>query len=203
MARINLLPWREWERERKRKEFLGNLAGVLVAGVAIVLLVGMYLNGRIETQDARNQFLQEKIADLDRKIAEIEDLQKTRDELLARMRVIQELQGNRPVIVRVFDELVRTLAKGVHFKSLKKQGNVLTVEGEAESNNRISSLMRNLDNSDWFANPNLKSIKEDPDSPDYGAQASTFNLTFVQTNPNKPAEGEVAETKPGNPSAGK
>lgn len=190
MARINLLPWREWERERKKKEFLGNLAGVLVAGVAIVLLVGWYLDDRIETQGARNARLTEQIAELDKKIAEIQNLQKIRDELLARMRVIQELQGNRPVIVRVFDELVRTLATGVHFRNLKKQGTTLTVEGVAESNNRISSLMRNLDGSDWFASPNLKSIKEDPKNPNYGAQASTFNLTFVQTNPNKTSDGE-------------
>ncbi len=208
MARINLLPWREWERERRKKEFFGNLAGALVAAVAIVLLVGVYLNGRIESQQARNEFLEARIAELDHKIAEIEDLQKTRDELLARMRVIQELQGNRPVIVRVFDELVRTLAKGVHFRSLKKQGNVLTVEGEAESNNRISSLMRNLDNSDWFANPNLKTIKEDPKSVDYGPQASTFNLTFVQTNPNEPDNGSAdvakpAAGKPGSKAGGK
>lgn len=185
MARINLLPWREWERERKRKEFLGNLAGVLVAGVALVLLYGWYLNGQIEDQEARNAYLESEIAELDRKIAEIQDLQKTRDELLARMRVIQELQGNRPVIVRIFDEMVRTLAKGVHFRNLKMEGTRLTLDGVAESNNRISTLMRNLDNSDWFANPNLKTIKEDPDNTIYGPQASTFNLTFVQTNPNK------------------
>jgi type IV pilus assembly protein PilN len=195
MARINLLPWREWERERKKKEFFGNLAGVLVAGAALVLLIGWYLNGQIEAQEARNSVLESEIAELDRKIAEIQNLQKTRDELLARMRVIQELQGNRPVIVRVFDELVRTLAKGVHFRTLKMEGNRLTLDGVAESNNRISTLMRNLDNSDWFASPNLKTIKEDPQNPDYGAQASTFNLTFVQTNPNKgaddAAEGEL------------
>jgi len=154
------------------------------------LLFGLYLDDRIETQEGRNARLTREIEELDRKIAEIQSLQKTRDELLARMRVIQELQGNRPVIVRVFDELVRTLASGVHFNTLKKQGTTLTVEGVAESNNRISSLMRNLDNSDWFASPNLKTIKEDPKNVNYGAQASTFNLTFVQTNPNKLAEGE-------------
>lgn len=190
MARINLLPWREWERERKRKEFLGNLAGVLVAAVALVLLFGWYLDGRIENQEDRNAFLEREIAVLDEKIAEIQALQKKREELLARMRVIQELQGNRPVIVRVFDELVRTLAKGVHFRELKMQGTTLTVAGVAESNNRISSLMRNLDNSDWFASPNLKTIKEDPENSNYGSQASTFNLTFVQTNPNHTENGE-------------
>lgn len=191
MARINLLPWREWERERKRKEFLGNLAGVLIGAVALVLLAGWHLDGRIDNQIARNQYLEQQISELDRKIAEIENLQKTRNELLARMRVIQELQGNRPVIVRVFDETVRTLAKGVHFVNLEMKANRLTVNGVAESNNRISSLMRNLDNSDWFASPNLKTIKEDPKNVEYGAQASTFNLTFVQTNPKEVAgEGD-------------
>ena len=184
MARINLLPWREWERERRKKQFLGNLAGVFVLGVVLVLGAGLFLDGRIDNQKQRNAFLEREIAVLDQKIAEIRDLQKTREELLARIRVILELQGNRPVIVRVFDELVRTLAPGVHFRSLKMQGSLLTLDGSAESNNRISSLMRNLDASDWFAQPNLKSIKEDPGSVHYGPQANEFNLTFVQTNPN-------------------
>jgi type IV pilus assembly protein PilN len=188
MARINLLPWRDWERERRKKEFFGNLAGVLVAGAAIVFACGWYLDGQIDDQLERNRLLEAEIVILDERIAEIRNLQKTRDELLARMRVIQELQGNRPVIVRVFDELVRTLAKGVHFKTLNYEGKRLAVEGVAESNNRISSLMRNLDGSDWFASPNLRSIKEDPQNTNYGPQASTFNLTFVQTNPNKPAD---------------
>lgn len=188
MARINLLPWREWERERKKKEFLTNLAGVLLVGLALVLLGGWHLNGRIDAQEARNDYLEQEIEELDRKIAEIQDLQQTRDELLARMRVIQELQGNRSVIVRVFDELVRSLAKGVHFNTLQKQGKTLSVEGAAESNNRISSLMRNLDRSEWFANPNLKRIKENPDNAHYGSQASTFSLTFMQTSPSDGTE---------------
>ena len=118
-------------------------------------------------------------------------LRKQREDLLARMRVINELQGNRPVIVRVFDEMVQTLAKGVHYKKLIMAANMLTVEGVAESNNRISALMRNLDGSEWFAQPNLKGIKEDPENSDYGEQASTFDLSFIQTNPNKPAEEDL------------
>jgi type IV pilus assembly protein PilN len=191
MARINLLPWREWERERRKREFLGNLAGVLVLGAAMVFGGGWYLNGKIEDQQARNRFLEAEIVVLDARIAEIRNLQKVRDELLARMRVIQELQGNRPVIVRVFDELVRTLATGVHFRSLKLERNRLSVEGVAESNNRISALMRNLDTSDWFTSPNLRSIKEDPKNTNYGPQASTFNLTFVQTSPKPAGEEEL------------
>ena len=104
------------------------------------------------------------------------------------MRVIQDLQGNRPVIVRVFDEVVQTLAKGVHYDALAMKSGLLSIEGVAESNNRISALMRNLDGSDWFASPNLRSIKEDPGNSDYGEQASTFDMSFVQVNPNKKPE---------------
>lgn len=184
MAHINLLPWREWERERKKKEFLTNLVAVLVLGGILVFVGGWMLDSSIDNQNDRNQFLKTKIAALDAKIVEIQALQKEKKELLARMQVIQDLQGNRPVIVRVFDEIVRTLSKGVHYRSLEFNGKSFKVEGSAESNNRISALMRNLDNSDWFSAPNLRSIKEDTKNTSYGSQASTFDLTFVQVNPN-------------------
>ena len=184
MAHINLLPWREWERERKKNQFLANLGVVLLIGAAIVFGFGYFLDGSIETQQSRNGYLAEKITVLDDRIEEISNLRQKRKELLDRMQVIQDLQGNRPVIVRIFDELVRTLSKGVHFKKLEMKDKALAVQGTAESNNRISSLMRNLDDSDWFASPNLKSIKESPNDSNYGAQASNFELTFVQTNPN-------------------
>jgi len=194
MANINLLPWREWERERKRKEFLVNLAGVALLGVIVVLAWGQYLDSSVSYQQARNGFYQERIAVLDARIAQIATLRQERAELLDRMRVIQELQGNRPVIVRVFDEIVQTLPTGVHFSTLAMAGTVLSVGGMAESNNRISALMRNIDGSDWFANPNLKTIKEDATSNVYGAGASVFDLTFTQVNPNADKEEEEEQT---------
>ncbi len=132
--------------------------------------------------------MQTKIDDLDKRIAEIRTLRKQREDLLARMRVIQELQGNRPVIVRVFDELVQTLAKGVHYKELKMEGTLLSTVGVAESTNRISSLMRNLDGSTWFTDTNFKGFKEDPQNADYGEEALSFDLSFVQVNPNAKSE---------------
>ena len=185
MAHINLLPWREWERERKQKEFLLSLGAVALVGLMTVLLAGVYLDSSVDDQRARNEFLREKITVLDDKIAEIRDLRQKREQLLARMRVIQELQGNRPVIVRVFDELVRTLAKGVYYESVKMTGEGVALSGTAESNNRISSLMRALNGSDWFKDPNLKGIKENPLE---GAQASDFQLSVTQTSPHTPAE---------------
>ena len=105
MAHINLLPWREWERERKKKEFLGNLAGVFVLGAMLILAGGWMLDNNIDQQNARNGYLQGKITELDKKIAEIAQLEQQKKDLEERMALIQELQGNRPVIVRVFDEL--------------------------------------------------------------------------------------------------
>lgn len=188
MARINLLPWRDWEREKRKQEFLVNLAMVLIGAGLVVFLWGWQLDNSVDNQNARNQVLTQEIAQLDEKIREISTLRREREELLSRMRVIQDLQGNRPVIVRVFDELARTMSKGVYYNQLSMTGADLGVSGTAESNNRISSLMRNLDTSDWFANPNLKSIKEDQANP----QASNFDLTFVQVNPaDTGAEEEV------------
>ncbi len=186
MARINLLPWREWEREKRKQEFLVNLALVLLGAGLAVFAWGWQLDGAIEQQTARNKVLTTEIAQLDEKIKEISTLRREREELLSRMRVIQDLQGNRPVIVRVFDELVRTMSKGVYYEELSMSGADLAVSGTAESNNRISSLMRNLDTSGWFQNPNLKSIKEaSPNS-----QASRFDLTFNQVNPTATATEE-------------
>jgi type IV pilus assembly protein PilN len=187
MAHINLLPWREWERERRKNEFLVRVGGALVIGALLVLAAGWQLDGSVDRQNKRNQFLTDKIAVLDQQIAEIKDLREKREQLLARMRVIQELQGNRPVIVRVFDEMVRTLAKGVYFTSARLEAKAISVEGTAESNNRISSLMRNLDGSDWFESPNLKGIKENTHA---GAQASNFQLTFSQTTPKSTTEAD-------------
>ena len=114
-------------------------------GVILVFGAGAYLDMSIEGQEGRNKFMKDRIKVLDERIAEIKDLRQQREDLLARMRVIQELQGNRPVIVRVFDQVVQTLAKGVHYKELSYKANQLNVDGVAESNNRISALMRNID----------------------------------------------------------
>ncbi|MCP5184246.1 MAG: PilN domain-containing protein [Pseudomonadales bacterium] len=197
MANINLLPWREWERERKRKEFLLSLGGVALLGVIALLAWGQKLDGDLSNQQARNDYYAGKIAELDQQIIQIATLRKERAALLDRMRVIQELQGNRPVIVHVFDEIVQKLPSGVHFNKLEMLGQDIQVEGAAESNNRISALMRNLNDSEWFTNPTLKSIKEDTTSRFYGPGASVFDLTFRQVNPNDADEdGQTPAGKP-------
>lgn len=182
---INLLPWREELREQKKREFLNVLVAVLAVAGLMVFGVDRYYNAEIDSQNARNNFLQREIQGLEDRIAEIKQLQNQRSLLLSRMQVIQELQGNRPVIVRLFDELARQLADRVFFQSVTFSNSKLAVRGVAESNNRISSQLRNFDESDWFASPNVTAITADQE---YGSQASRFTLSVDQSTPKKEEE---------------
>ena len=186
MTRINLLPWREELRAEKQKEFIQYVALVLIVAAGLVFVGGTYVNSDIDDQGARNEYVRGQIKVLDDRIVEIRDLQQRREELLARMQVIQDLQGNRPVIVRIFDQLVRTLSKGIFYGQMTVAGTSVNVTGIAESNNRVSELMRNLEASEWFTSPNLRGLRE---ADEYGEQASTFDLTFGQTLPNR-SEGQ-------------
>ncbi|GMG85902.1 PilN domain-containing protein [Biformimicrobium ophioploci] len=173
MAKINLLPWRQEYREQKQKEFT-NLAVVVVLAAAGATFGWMKtVDGQIDNQNARNARLQNEIRVLDKQVAEIKDLKKRKQELLDRMRVIQELQGNRPLAVRYFDELVRAAPEGLWLTNVKRVRNKLEIEGIAESNPRISSLMRNLDQSEWYTNSDLDEITANPE---FGEQAMKFKL---------------------------
>ncbi|MGB1138114.1 MAG: PilN domain-containing protein, partial [Luminiphilus sp.] len=174
MANINLLPWRETRRQARKKQFLVGLAATLAGAVVSLFCWDLAVNGQISHQQSRNQYLQTQIALLDEEVAEIRDLQRKRNQLIERMRVIQALQGNRPVTVRLLDQLVRTVPDGVFYTSLEAVSNVVSIEGVAESNNRVSSLMRQLDASEWLENPNLDAVES---APEYGDQATTFALT--------------------------
>ncbi len=187
MARINLLPWREQLREERKQRFLVTLAGVLIVAGGAVFLGDQYLNGAIEQQTARNDYVRKEIAVLDARIKEISELKTRRQQLLERMKIIQDLQGNRPIIGRVFDQLVRTLPDGVYFTGLKMTGKSIAIVGAAESNNRVSNLMRNLDGSEWLDAPNLTEVKA-LTAGEWG-QANVFQLTVQQTQPAVEAEG--------------
>lgn len=193
MARINLLPWREERRAALQKQFLVVLAGMAVFGALLVFLGDRYVSALIEHQNGRNNYLQQHIAELNRQVAEIRELEKRRAELLERMEVIQGLQGKRPVIVRIFDEAVRTMPDGAYFLDMTRSGENIKVSGKAESNNRVSSLMRKLDSSLWFKDPNLTSVKA---APDFGEQGSQFQLSFKITSPDaEAAEAAAAKEK--------
>lgn len=176
MARINLLPWRDARREELKRQFLAVLGMVAAGAVLTVILADRVVNGQIDAQKARNNYLTQNIRELDQQVEEIKELQRRRNQLIDRMRVIQELQGNRPIIVRVLDQLVRTVPDGVFYTDVTSKGNKITIKGVAESNNRVSSLMRRLDASDWLKEPNLDAVRA---APDFGDQANTFDLSVL------------------------
>jgi len=158
MANINLLPWREAQRrERNQATLMVCIAMWVVAGL-IVLAGVKIMNNRIQHQNDRNTYLNQEINALSKVIEEIEDLKDKRDALLARMEVIQNLQKNRSQIVHVFDDLVAKLPNGVYYDSINKNQGTLSIEGKAQSNGRVSALMRSLDASDWFDNALLKVV---------------------------------------------
>jgi type IV pilus assembly protein PilN len=180
MAKINLLPWREAYRKEKKEQFLAIIGGVvLVSGLLAYLWIAS-VESSIENQQARNHLLETEIANLDKQVKEIADLKKIRDDLLARIKIIQDLQGTRPLIVRYFDNFVRSIPDGVYITMLSSQGNVVSVEGVAESYNRVATLMRNLDSSDWFTKSALTSVVAIPSE---GEQAQSFRLTVNTTAP--------------------
>lgn len=158
MAKINLRPWREELRQERQKEYLVMLAGVFVAAIAIWFFINSAYNSVIDGQINRNYFLESQGAGLDKKIGEIKELRDKKDQLLERMRLIQDLQGNRPVIVRIFDELARVLPEELFIESVKVKENTFTLKGRSASNIQISAMMRSFDQSSWFVNPNLLGV---------------------------------------------
>lgn len=185
MAKINLRPWREELRAERQKQFVVMLLGAVIIAAGLVFIWHAHMNDRIAYQHSRNAYIEKATKALDQKIAQINDLKKRREELLARMKVIQDLQGKRPVIVRIFDELVRTLPDGLYYTSLQRKGNTLHITGMAESNSRISQLMRNFENSNWFTNPNLLNVSA---ANSKKAGYSEFHMTVQETSPQADTE---------------
>lgn len=158
MAKINLLPWREERRKQQLQEFVVILGMVAIAAIIVAFGWKLAKERAVEDQKSRNSYVETQISELEQSINEIEELQRRRDALVERMNVIQGLQGNRPSIVHFFDQFVATLPDGVYYRSIKQSGTKFDVTGVAESNNRISNLMRALEASEWFANPNLSKV---------------------------------------------
>jgi type IV pilus assembly protein PilN len=186
MPRINLVPWREAERKRKRQEFaVGAVAALVLAGV-ISFAVNWQMQSAVDDQNDRNQYLKDEIAKLDKQITEILNLEQQKQRLLARMQVIEQLERSRPEIVHVFDQLVRTIPDGINLTSLKQTDRRLQLKGLAQSSTRVASYMRNIDSSEWLADPSLD-ILETKGSGDAG---SDFTLNAVQENPQLPANAD-------------
>ena len=197
MAKINLLPWRAERRAQRQKEFYGMLGLAAVAGVLLSFLIWFYYGQQISGQQTRNQFLEQEIAKVKAQNEEIKTLGRQKDRLLARKKVIEQLQANRSQMVHLFDSLVRTIPDGVALSNIKQEGEILTLEGRAQSNARVSAYMRNLEGSGWMTNPDLSIIDakaEDKAAP--GASSGqaralpyAFSLQVKLANPAAVEEG--------------
>ena len=160
MAKINLLPWREERRKELLNEFLVMLGLVALFAALTVGIVHFYHSQLIERQNTRIGYIDKRIKEVDKKITEIKELEKQKESLLSRMRAIESLQRDRPLIVHLFDELVRSVPEGMSILALKQDGLKITITGEAQSNARVSSFMRKIEQSEWLKDPKLKIIKE-------------------------------------------
>lgn len=158
MAGLNLLPWRDKAREEKKKQFFALLGFALAIAGVFVFLGHTYMGSAIEHQQARNRYLQSEITILDKRIAAIKKLDATKQALLDRMQVIENLQSTRPAIVHLFDEMATALPGGMYLESLQQSGTLVNVAGKAESNARVSSYMNRLDRSPWLSSSNLNII---------------------------------------------
>lgn len=180
MAHINLLPWREALRKQKKQDFLVVVGMAAALMLAIVGSVHFYMASLIDNQISRNNILKNEIKQVEKKIDEIKTLEKQKEQLIARMRVIEELQSNRPAVVHLFDELARIVPEGLYIETLDQKGVTLSIKGNAQSNARVSAFMRALEESEWFKSPSLGEIN----TKSAGTRKSRqFSLTVLQDSP--------------------
>lgn len=198
MPRVNLLPWRDEIRSDKERRFFISLGIAALAMLGVIGLVQFGINQVIDLQQDRNDIITTQITKLNKEIKEINELEARKDALLARMNIIQSLQGTRPLVVHLFDELVRTLPDGVYTKKITQNKDKLVIEGFAQSNARVSTFMRNIEKSEWLKDPTLTVIRTATDS---RGKVSQFSLRAKQFSPI--SEEEAEETKRNKRSKGK
>jgi type IV pilus assembly protein PilN len=189
MAHINLLPWREELRQEQTRRFTTITVLSMVLTGAIIFLVHATFNNQIDHQKFRNKMLKDEITRLDESLKQIATLEETKEQLLARMDVIQSLQQRRPQIVHLFDDFVRTVPEGIYLTNIKQEGERLTIEGVAESNGRVSAYMRNIDASEWMSTPKLKVIETKKGT----LRSSNFTLNTSQSLPADKKDKNIGE----------
>jgi len=201
MIRINLLPHREAKRKQKKTAFVALMALGGIAGAALVLLVGAVNAGRIAMQNQRNQVLQSANADLDKKISKIANLKSEIEALKARQQAVEDLQGDRNQPVYLLDELVRQMPDGVYLKSFKQDGQKVTLDGFAQSQERVAELLRNLSgNSPWLERPELTEVRAVPLAQ---SKSGRRVVEFILAVAIKRARENDGESKDGKPAAAK
>ena len=191
MPRINLLPWREAERREAQTQFaIGMVAATLVAGL-IAFAVYLVFESMISAQQRRNEQLRTEIKHLDKQIEEINNLEATKQQFIARMDIIEKLQRSRPAIVHVFDTIVKTLPDGTYLTGVKQSDRKLQFDGVAQSSTRVSAFMRNIDASEWLKNPELQVVQSG------SGTGSSFTLFAQEASTDQPDDQPKAPAAAG------
>ncbi|WP_198335260.1 PilN domain-containing protein [Psychrobacter celer] len=191
MARINLLPWRAEERERRNKEFITLVVAVTLLTLLAAFATWSYFNNELEEQLDANALIEQENARLDTVLSEIDGLEQRREDIISRMQVIQDLQGRRPVPVRLWDDLAKAMPSALYLNNLKREGDVITLTGLADNPNVVSNLIRNLDSSKWMGNSAVSNIQQNISA--YQAAPALNNTinTGEQTRPVYPEDSYV------------
>ncbi|WP_151979964.1 PilN domain-containing protein [Acinetobacter guerrae] len=166
MAKINLLPWRDELREQRKKQFIAFSAAVAVLGVMTVVLAWLFYDHKLDDQEQANQLVVSTNQNLDKQLKSLDGLQERRNAIVERMKLIQGLEGQRPVTVRLIDELVRVTPSNMYLTKFSRVGDKFTIEGKAESPNTVAELLRNLEASPWYRNAFMNSFLAADDKKD-------------------------------------
>ena len=191
MARINLLPWRQEERDRRNKEFMTLIVAVTLLTLLAAFASWSYFNNELDEQLDANALIEQENARLDTALTEIDSLEQRREDIISRMQVIQDLQGRRPVPVRLWDDLAKAIPPALYLTNLKREGDVLTLTGLADNPNIVSSLIRNLDSSKWMGNSAVSNIQQNISAYETAPALNTTTTTGEQPRPVYPEDSYV------------
>ena len=191
MARINLLPWRQEERARRNKEFITLVVAVTLLALLAAFASWSYFNNQLEEQLKANALIEQENVLLDKALVEIDSLEQRREDIISRMQVIQDLQGRRPVPVRLWDDLAKAIPPALYLNNLKREGDVLTLTGLADNPNIVSSLIRNLDDSKWMGNSAVSNIQQNITAYQAAPTLETTVTTGEQPRPIYPEDSYV------------
>ena len=185
MIRLNLLPHREQKRQARKRQFVSLAISLSILAVAVIALVHVVMNTQIENQESRNKLLKTEIAKLDEQIKEIDKLREQTQALLARKQVVETLQTNRTDAVHLLDQVVRQLPDGIYLRLVKQTDTRVTLTGYAQSNARVSTLMRNIESSPWLQRPELVEIRSvpQPNAPTQRLNEFTLNVRVKRAPP--------------------
>jgi type IV pilus assembly protein PilN len=193
MIRINLLPHRAEKRRARKTQYIALAVASALLGALLIALVQGFLSAKISYQERRNTYLKQEIAVLDKQIEEIKKLREQTNSLLARKNVVERLQSTRTDVVHLLDQMLRILPDGVYLKTIKQTGSKITMVGYAQSNARVSTLMRAIEDSPWLDTPVLIEIHAASIS---SARVSEYTLTFNLTKAEVPVIAPVAAVPP-------